>query len=950
MHASPASAAIAPPSGLTPSGISVSGSPVLTWNRVAGATGYNVQYSTDSDFSIGVTKVSTVNRRYVPKTRLATTTIWWRVQTKVGSAVSGWSTTSFDVDPSAGPALIAPGDGDTLSQPDQPLLLSWSPVPGALSYTVEIDDSPGFPNVNTTATGIKNTAYIVQNPQVATTYYWHVKAVFDNGVVSSWSEENSFQIAGLAAPGLVRPADNPTVGIQDIVLEWSPVPGATKYELEVSVADSFNTTRESRDDIVGTTYTPTRTWWNDQYFWHVRAIDAFGNKSPWGDTWRFKREWPDQPERQYPAPGQTVGNPLFFQWTAVPFATRYTVYWKSTAESTWHACSVFGDATTVHTTLAGCGPTTEGDYEWRVQFWDDPGPVVIPNEYPGGPIPGEAIVDGQQFHYDPTLVETPTAGPQVTGLRAAISGTASQTPSQFCAVMAPARCENMRQTPVLRWNPVEGATKYELVIANDAALTNVVETRELTGTMYTRTSSLIENQATNGYYWQVQPCFGPCPHVFDPSQHHVFNKKSNLAELVSPADNAQLHSDVVTFKWKDWLETNLSTSDTPQVHTDVTGVNSQLEARQYKLVVSTVPNFQSTVYTATVDEREHSVPTKLLPEGVLYWRLIPIDGSIRELSDSGPYDPDHPAPDVRTFRKTTPSPTLKVLNGGLPLTQTVPLEWNSSPFAASYNVEVYKNDDTLGQVGNRVASLTSKQIAVILSSPLPVSSTRYRWRVQKVDASGNKGPWSDLSGPNSSFTVAASAPAQTSPVNGARLSSVDGYFTWTPVQGAASYRFERRRVGATGLDESAKTSALAWASTSTIADGTWQWRVVAVNTAGKDMGASGWRSFLVDGTRPTVKSFSPANGATVKRSVNFKATFSEPVTNVTTATVKLYRKGSSTPVKGKVTLSASKTVMTFNPTKYLTGGKKYTLKISANVRDLAGLQLVPKFWSVTAKQ
>ena len=678
-----ASAAVPAPGGLAPSGVTIAGIPTLSWNRVSGATSYTVQVSTDPDFGTTLASTITTNRRYVPTKTLPVGTIWWRVNAKTAAGTSGWSTTSFDNDFLPGPTLVSPTDGDTLSQPDEPLLLSWTPVPGATSYTIEIDDSPGFPNPNITVNNVRTTDYIVQNAQVAAPYYWHVRAVLDNNIVTNWSEERSFEVGGLAAPDLVRPADDPTTGIQDVVLEWTPVPGATKYELEVSVADSFNTVRESRADIVGTTFSPTKTYWNDQYFWHVRAIDAYGNKSPWGPTWRFKRDWPDQPVLQYPAQSQTVGSPLFFQWTAVPLATRYRVYWQQVDDAdpeTDEAAGACPSATTwtIHTTYApvggasSCGPKTAGDYEWRVQFQDEPGPPSNP-DYPGGPISGENIIDYQQFHYDPTLGEAATPGPNVTGLRVADTGVASQTAGQYCAVAPPARCEVMRQTPVLRWTPVTGATAYSLVIANDAALTNVVETKQLNTTMYTRTTSLIENQATDGYYWQVMPCFGTCPGFFDPSQHHVFNKKSNLAELVSPANDAQIHTDVVTFEWKDWLETNLTIGDVPQDHTDVTGVHAQMEARQYKFLVSTVPNFQSTVYTATVDEREHSIPTKLLPEGVLYWRVIPIDGSIRDLSDSGPYNPDVAAPDVRTFTKSTPSPTLKVLNGGLPLTETVPL-------------------------------------------------------------------------------------------------------------------------------------------------------------------------------------------------------------------------------------------------------------------------------------
>ena len=79
----------APANGAT----NVSRTPTLTWLAAAGATTYNVQYSTTSGFTTG-----TVTQNAVPATSLAITTsllsrtrYYWRVQSVRGTVTSAWS-------------------------------------------------------------------------------------------------------------------------------------------------------------------------------------------------------------------------------------------------------------------------------------------------------------------------------------------------------------------------------------------------------------------------------------------------------------------------------------------------------------------------------------------------------------------------------------------------------------------------------------------------------------------------------------------------------------------------------------------------------------------------------------------------------------------------------------------------------------------------------------------
>jgi len=116
----PAHAALSSPAGLTPSGNTLSGEPVLQWNRVAGATSYKVDISADDSFGSNVTTIYTVNRRVVPTAHLRSTPtgeIFWRVAARDNSSASNPTTTSYFRQALAGPTLVAPPSGQLLLQP-----------------------------------------------------------------------------------------------------------------------------------------------------------------------------------------------------------------------------------------------------------------------------------------------------------------------------------------------------------------------------------------------------------------------------------------------------------------------------------------------------------------------------------------------------------------------------------------------------------------------------------------------------------------------------------------------------------------------------------------------------------------------------------------------------------------------------------------------------------------
>ena len=297
--------------------------------------------------------------------------------------------------------------------------------------------------------------------------------------------------------------------------------------------------------------------------------------------------------------------------------------------------------------------------------------------------------------------------------------------------------------------------------------------------------------------------------------------------------------------------------------------------------------------------------------------------------------------------KESDAPTLTSPTDGEVVAQTEAFRWEAMPFASSYDIEVYKNGDTLGQPANKVFSGNSKQAAFTTTTPLPASALPYTWRVRRVDASGNDGAWTDLGDPSATFLVSSAAPALGGPAAGAQLAGDDALFSWLAVDGASAYRFERRTAGATSMAEVVTTPALAWAPAKTIGEGSWQWRVSSLDAAGKVSATSEWRAFTVDGSRPTVTAKSPTG--TVGGGTSFVVRFSERVTRVSSSTFRVFQKGLPDPLPAKVSLDATGTKATLDPTRNLKPGKTYTVKLTSGITDSAGNPLTATSWKVSVR-
>ena len=421
-----ASAATATPENLA-SSASGTEIPTLSWDRVPSAVSYTVEVYKSSSFAVAdrLGTATTVNPQWVPTFQLPMdTTIWWRVNAKVGSTPSEWASASFERAQVPAPTGLTPSAGVTFHQPDDSLRFSWDAVPGATGYTLEIGPDEQFTDPQrVTKYTTAATAYAPNVLQADADYYWRVTATLAPGIVTPPSEALLYHVEN-PGPDLgpnqapiqpQSPSNGATVSVEDVVLDWLPVPGAATYNLQVGTDRNFLSTPTVKG-IVGTSYAPPKTLNNDQYFWRVTAVNADGVATDWQvEPWQFRRHWPEQPHLEYPPDTEEVGDPFFFQWTPVPLASRYELQ-LSTSRS-------FANPTicrTVHTTLVpedrNCWPGVLGSYYWRVLAYDD---HTSANNVPVS----EAInAEVHSFTYAPETVDvaTPADGATVTGPRRSV--------------------------------------------------------------------------------------------------------------------------------------------------------------------------------------------------------------------------------------------------------------------------------------------------------------------------------------------------------------------------------------------------------------------------------------------------------------------------------------------------------------------------------------------------
>jgi len=398
--------------------------PTFRWTAVRGAQFYRLQYATDTNFSSNLTTIDTRSTTYTPINALPNdVNYYWRVRVHVNnSSISDWTGPySFYKKWYIKPVLLTPTTPYTYQRFP---LFSWTPVPGAGYYKIELDKDSGFGSIDDTG-NTANPFYSPNNYEGGLRpYYWRVTP-YDGSNNPGKSNESGSYVSDSAsvAPHQVYPlfyyppdtypdpfsevSTNPhedrSVPLPIFIWHRVLIPldevnagqvYAEAYRLQVSADPTFTSGVWSVDTentvatpTAGNPFTPANN--TTDYFWRVRPLIGGGEVAHWSQTWKTRIDstrglastYGASPTLIRPTTGYEFAEttPLL-EWFPLSGATSYDVQisldesFGSTVDTA--AVSYPAYAPTQSLAQRSLGDVNFGVYYWRVRStggaWSEP--------------------------------------------------------------------------------------------------------------------------------------------------------------------------------------------------------------------------------------------------------------------------------------------------------------------------------------------------------------------------------------------------------------------------------------------------------------------------------------------------------------------------------------------------------------------------------------------------
>ncbi|HEV3477888.1 MAG TPA: hypothetical protein VG144_00405 [Gaiellaceae bacterium] len=328
---------------------------------------------------------------------------------------------------------------------------AWNGVPGAAKYEFALAADAGF---NSPALGMGEGQFFTRNTRATVkktlpngTYWWRVRAVTSEGEVSPWSTPRPLRKVWSTAPTLLSPtqgavATHPTT---PLVLKWAPVPHATKYLVTIASDPALGSAVLAQGNVEtrGTSYAPRAMLLPPgTYYWGVTPLDAQGHRGASSQVASFTWTWPT-------SSATTVGDlradaevyDPFFSWDPVPGAARYELEVNPSQD--------FAPGSKVCCTDPVIAPNhaptrllRDNTYYWRVRSLD-------------------AFGNAGEWNVGPSFTKTfdkvpPVTAPSVKNVRMRDH---LSDPGSDVDGATPGYQTNV---PVVTWDPVPGASSYEV--------------------------------------------------------------------------------------------------------------------------------------------------------------------------------------------------------------------------------------------------------------------------------------------------------------------------------------------------------------------------------------------------------------------------------------------------------------------------------------------------------
>ena len=856
------------------------GDVLLTWAPADGASAYSLQVATDPSFSSTalLTTVATYNVSWVVPTSFSTAedrTLYWRVASygsaTTSSTLGAYSApTQLDVAAVPTPSLLGPGSelGGVVTYPE-PVVFSWEPVPGAQLYRVQYASDAAFSTdvktYTTTATTYTPAVPLARESGGAPiTWHWRVQAVLYTGQTAGttgpYSEPFTFQVqwpASASQPQLMSPANwvSGAPGISDIKLTWTPVAGASKYDVVIGTSRSDDG-QSVTSRITGasgttpfTTWVPSVAFTDRNLFWQVIAYDTAGNPGVPSEVRQFRKLWGGQTGPQtaadadatYPRPrvGGSQSAPtmmsiddLELSWDPVPRATLYEVELVPTNGNPRLTCRTAStSATIVGYVAAGTGTPDAlvgqstcfwhsdaskrvlpgGTYTWRVRAVDYSGDATttITAANPTGTLvsawsdPEESGASDRERWIvvtPPHATDAISTEPDTTAWATENVVAGQPSPTFSWNTTRYWRNTATAEAPVLELTPVDG---YEVVVALNPDMTNPVSVTRTPSTRLRINGVFGDNETGMPYYWQVRPFviengnWSKITYVAGGSATKPnWTKTSTATAFYDDQGSARTVSadGTITFAWRPQAETAPGDGGSRGYLVTVTTTGGTLigtKKVEYPYFVAVNPK-----------------TGQPLAPGTYKLTVSPLDAN---------GTPGRPSPTIE-FSTVAPAPRVAAnpttAGGSI-------LSWQTTATASRFAVQHWTPGGT-PVTTTKLGSDVLAQSAVTISD---LSAGTYGWRVRSLDAAGNASAWST----DATFTVDERRPVLRTPLDDV-LTTTTRVLDWAPVEGASRYLVQvATSSGALASAAVVETNASAYAPTTAAAYGTtYYWRVRAV--------------------------------------------------------------------------------------------------------------------------
>ena len=438
-------------------------SPTLQWASVADADSYDLQLSTESDFTSGIVTDSSgiITTTLQTDTLARNTDYFWRIRAMNNTTGnSDWSETrSFSTIPEIPGAFTLLSPIDKQENTSLPVTFVWSSASGAADYRVQFSTDDNFTFVSDTAT--TDTTLTVNSLSVTTTYFWRVKAS-NAGGSTEWSSPFEFKtgISGSEGPTLISPLHNAVNLRSPIEFAWDSVALAESYTIQLSETSAFESLITDSSGITDTSVLVTSVQKSKRYFWRVQAMSSSGASS-WSQVYSFEteKEIPGSPKLLLPE-DQSATDPqeIEFVWTEVADAESYDIRISKTENF-----KVSIDSTVTNdTSLTLQSFSFDTDYYWQIR---------------------SANASGKSAWSAVFTFKTNVPLPGIPEL------------------LSPLENDAVNDPVVFGWNKADYADSYQLQISETQSFeSTVIDTSGISGT-----TAEIEDLAENTeYFWRVR--------------------------------------------------------------------------------------------------------------------------------------------------------------------------------------------------------------------------------------------------------------------------------------------------------------------------------------------------------------------------------------------------------------------------------------------------------------